>query len=99
MFGWLERELHRQRDLQDGVDADLVRDNRRRYKLSALLLGCAFLLSGILAKVGLPEPWQAIVVALTMALFVGGMIIGHWAWREWIFLRQPDPKEPPSLLK
>ncbi len=99
MWDWLDRYVQRQGDLRDGVDADLVRANRRRFKLSALLFGCAFLLFGIVAKVGLPETWRTVVVALTMAFFVGGMITGEWARQEQVFLDRPDPKEPPSLLK
>jgi hypothetical protein len=38
MSGWWERWQRRQCELTQGVDADLVRDNRRRYKLALGLL-------------------------------------------------------------
>jgi hypothetical protein len=47
MLEWLDRWQQRQRELQNGADADLVRDNRRRWKYSLALFVCSFSLIGI----------------------------------------------------
>src|SRR5579872_2069821 len=53
MLRWLERRWQRQRELQQGVDADLVRENRRRWKLIWCLFACGFILLGIEVEVAL----------------------------------------------
>src|SRR5215472_19175587 len=99
MWEWLERWQQRQRELRQGVDADLVRDNRRRWKLSWFLFGCSFLLIGIQAGIKFPEPWHRVAVAITMVFFVGGLFFGQWARAEESFLDRPNPKGPPKLWK
>jgi hypothetical protein len=99
MWDWFERRLQRQRELQQGADADLLRDNRRRWKLCSSLFGCSLLLLGIQAAVKLSDPWHGIAVALTMGCFLAGFLLGHWARAEKSFLERPNPKEPPSLWK
>jgi hypothetical protein len=85
--------------MEQGVDADLVHANRRRWKLCAFLFGLAFLSLGILAVAKFEGTLSQIAVAITMVLFFGAMILGHWA-RSWdAFLNKPDPKEPPRLWR
>jgi len=99
MWQWLERGLHRQLEIEQGADADLFRNNRRRWKLSWSLLGCFFLLMGVQAVVALNGRWQAVAVAITMLFFVAGLLVAEWA-RAWeVFLDRPGPKEPPRLWK
>jgi hypothetical protein len=50
-MSWFERWSRRQDELAQGADADLVRDNRRRYRAGFLLLGFATLLSLLVSKV------------------------------------------------
>ena len=99
MWNWLERHLQRKLELQQGVDADLVRANRRRWRLCWSLFGLSFLLIGIQAKLRMSEPLQNVMLGLFAASFGGGLFLGHWARAERAFLNRPDPKEPPRLLK
>ena len=99
MLDWLDRWQQRHSELQNGADADLVRDNRRRWKFSLALLVCSFLLVGIQAAVKFPDPWHTIAVTLTIVFFVGGALLGRWARAERSFLDRPNPKEPPRLWK
>lgn len=99
MWEWLRRWQERQRELQQGVDADLVRDNRRRWKLCWCLFGCAFLLIGIQSVIKFSDPWHRVAVVLTMVFFAGGLLCGQWARAEQSFLDRPNPKEPPRLWK
>jgi len=50
-MNWLERWRQRQDLLSHGVDADLIRDNQKRYRVAFGLLGFGFLLSVLLSKV------------------------------------------------
>jgi hypothetical protein len=99
MWEWLGRWQQRQRELRQGVDAGLVRDNRRRWKLSWCLFGCSFLLIGIQAVARFSEPWHRTAIVLTMVCLAGGLFFGHWARAEESFLERPNPKEPPRLWK
>ena len=97
MLDWLDRWQQRQRELQNGADADLVRDNRRLWKFSLALLVCSFLLIGIQAAVKFSDPWHTIAVTLTMVFLVGGVVLGRWASAQESFLNRPNPKERPRL--
>jgi hypothetical protein len=99
MLEWLDRWQQRQRELQNDADADLVRDNRRRWKYSLALFVCSFSLIGIQVAVNLPGPWHTFAVTLTMVFLVGGLLLGHWARPEGSFLNRPNPEEPPRLWK
>jgi hypothetical protein len=99
MWDWLERRQRRQRELRQGTDADLVRANRRRWKLSWSLFVASFLLIGIQAAVKLSDPWHDVAVGLFVVCLGGGLVLGHWARAEQTFLERPDPKEPPKLWK
>jgi hypothetical protein len=99
MWDWLERWQQRQHELQQGVDADLVRANRRRWKLSWSLFAASFLLIGIQAKVNLSNAWREVALCLFMACLGGALVLGHWARAEQAFLDHPDPKKPPKLWK
>lgn len=99
MWDWFERSQRRERDLQQGVDADLVRDNRRRWKFAGALFGCAFAVIGIDAALHLPPAWHRVATWLFGILFVGSLLFAEWARAESAFLNKPDPKEPPRLWK
>jgi hypothetical protein len=99
MWNWFERSGQRQRDLDRGVDADLVRDNRKKWKLCYWLLGCGFALMGVNAMVHLTGVWDHIAIALTMASVIGGVLVGQLARAESGFLSKPDTKEPPRIWK
>lgn len=99
MWNWLKRQEERQRDLERGVDADLVRDNEKRSRLSlcAWLIGCAL----VLAANYLPVPkWAQVAIRFVgFGLLVGGYVSSRWARREKAFLDKPDPEEPPRLFR
>ena len=99
MWNWIHRWQQRQRDLQQGVDADLVQSNRRRWKLCACLFGLAFASFGLQASVKFTGFLNQIAVGITMLLFVAAMLMCNWAraWGE--FLDRADPKEAPKLWK
>jgi hypothetical protein len=99
MLRWLERRWQRQRELQQGVDADLVRDNRRRWKLTGCLFACGFALLGIQSLVTLRGSWHDAAVVVTLFFFGAGLVLGQWSRAEQAFLDRPDPKEPPKLWK
>lgn len=99
MFQYLQRMHQRQRELRLGVDADLVRDNRRRWKQCLVFFGCGFATLGVYAHVTLRGFWQDVAVTVIMLFFATAMFLGYWARAEHLFLNRPDPKEPPRLWK
>ena len=97
MFDWFVRQQKRQRELEQGADADLVRANGRRATLSFCLYGAAVLIFAVTKS--LSDPWhRTFTVAATVCL-VFGFFLGLWARVERTFLNQPEPKEPPRLWK
>jgi hypothetical protein len=99
MWDYLERIRKRYVDLAQGADADLVKDNKRRWKWSAIIAGCGLLLLGVLAYVKLPQPWSKLISIIAGILTIGGLMLGRYAllWDGIIY--RPDPKGPPSLFK
>jgi hypothetical protein len=82
-----------------GADADLVRDNNKRWKFSFLASACGLLLLGILIYVKLPGPSQKIVATIAAITIIGGLMLARWA-RAWdSIIYRPDPKGPLSPLK
>ena len=99
MWDWFQRRMQRDRELQAGVDADLVRDNNQRWKWSAIISGCGLLILVFLNYVKLAAPWSKIVAAVAGVLTIGGLILGRFALLWDGFIGRPDPKRPPSLFK
>jgi hypothetical protein len=98
-MNWLERWRQRQDLLSHGVDADLIRDNQKRYRLAFGLLGFGFLLGVLLSKVRLAETVRLIVSVIAGACFLVGFVLAAWAKQEATFLNKPDPEEPPKIFK
>jgi len=99
VLDWFRRSAARRRDLARGVDADLVRDADKRFRLALYLLGPGFLLVLILSNVHFEGFLRAAGSATAAVLLSGGMFLGWWSRVERGFLNKPDPKEPPSLFK
>ena len=98
-MGWIRRQAQRDQDLQSGVDADLIQDNRRRFRLALLLIGFAVFLT-LVDRVLQPQGWlRNVVVWIAGGCAIAGFIGLRWAFAESSFLHNPDPKEPPSLFK
>jgi hypothetical protein len=98
-MSWLRRKLQRRYDLARGVDADLVRANRKKWKLAAALLGLAFLIAWIAQKLPLSPAMHAALILAAGVLGIAASIFFEWAWREYLFLHKPDPEPPPSIFK
>lgn len=98
-MNWLERRIRRQTELAQGIDADLVRDNRKRYKFAIGLLSFAVLLSFLTSKVHLAEPLRPFVGAIAGCSGVAGLVLLVWARQEEIVLNKPDPEDPPNIFK
>ena len=99
MLDWLARREQRRRDLTSGADADLVHENRRRFRFSLCQVGAAFLLSWS-RKVLHMEGWLSeVILCVAIAGLIGGFIGMKWAREESKFLGPSDPEEPPRVFK
>jgi protein-S-isoprenylcysteine O-methyltransferase Ste14 len=99
MSGYLRRWSQRQRDLSRGVDAGLVRDNRKRYKVAFGLVALGLLLAMLGSKVHTPSLVHWMLVVAGGVSVVVGFLMGMWAQQESAFLSKPDPEEPPTIFK
>jgi hypothetical protein len=99
MWNWLKRRDDRQRDLENGIDADLVGDDRRRWS-HALRLWLAGTLLFVVERY-LPIPgWAHLSVRFAaVACIILGFFLSKWASQERAFLGKPDPEAPPKLFK
>jgi hypothetical protein len=99
MWNWWRRQRERDRELEAGVDAHLVRANRRRFRACLALMAGAFLLAWIRGALRL-NGWLGDALLWTAMIgLVAGLIGLRWAGEESKFLRRPDPEKPPSLFK
>ena len=94
--GWGQE---RQRELDRGVDADLVDDNRRRFWLALVLLAVGFLLAWLGVRIGFSHILRVIVVGTGVVSLIVGSLMAGWARWEWNFLHQANPEDPPSIIK
>jgi uncharacterized membrane protein len=85
--------------LPDGVNADLWRDNRRRWKISILLIAISVVVAFVMAGSRPTGVVKNVFVGGVMAFFIAGIVGLRWAGQEAYFLRKPEPKEPPSFWK
>jgi len=83
----------------DGVNADLWRDNRRRWKISILLLAMGVLIAFVTPNLRLTGIAENILLGIWIVLSGAGMFGLRWASAESAFLSKPEPKEPPSLWR
>ena len=99
MPGWFQRWQQRRQELEEGVDADLVQANRRRFMIGFGLIGLAVLLSLLSAE---PHLASMMVNALRIGAGISGVVgivIAKWAQFEHSFLTRPDPEGPPEIFK
>jgi hypothetical protein len=96
---WWERWQERQEELAQGADADLVRDNRRKWRLGWGLSSFALLLLFVLAKVPVCRPLQLILGVVALVSVIIGGLVSSWARAESRFLNRPDREKPPSIFK
>jgi hypothetical protein len=98
MSSW-QRWIQRQQELDQGADAGLIRDNRRKFWWSDGLLGLALLLGYLVSK---NPDWgllRSIMKAIAIVLGIAGFVLRKWASQERWFLHSPDPEKPPSIFK
>jgi len=99
MWKGLKQLDERQRDLERGVDADLVRDNRRRWSHALILWLAGTLLFVVERYLPIPGWAQLSVRFAAFACIILGVFLSKWSSQERAFLNKPDPKEPPKLFK
>jgi hypothetical protein len=99
MSSWFERWRQRQREIIQGVDADLFSDNDKRYRLGFGLLGLGFVLSLFAVKFHIPSALRMIVRGIASVSFLAGLLLVGWARQQADFLNKPDPEEPPRIFK
>jgi hypothetical protein len=98
-MSWFERLSRRQDELAKGADADLVRDNRKRYVLALSLLGLALLLALVVSKVELGKELRLVIRIVSGVSGLAGGLLFTWARQEEFFLNKPDPEAPPKIFK
>lgn len=98
-MSWLQRVRQRHYDLAHGADADLVRENRKRFFHSAVLICTAALLLWIATKLPLPHFARLGAAVLAILCFLVGVVLFYWACAEHRFLDKPDPEPPPSIFQ
>ena len=98
-MNWFERWRQREFELARGVDADLVADNQKRYRLASMLLAFGFALGLMVSKVHLRSTLHLIVVVIATVCLIGGFALAAWARQESAFLRKPEAENPPKIFK
>jgi hypothetical protein len=79
--------------MSDGVNADLWRTNRRRWKISFGLLALSVLLGLYLGVARLEGLVKAVLVSAASLAFLAGVVGLHWARREFSFLRRSESED------
>ncbi|HTZ33282.1 MAG TPA: hypothetical protein VMH31_12550 [Methylomirabilota bacterium] len=99
MANWLERRVQRQAELQNGADADLIRENRARARIGVASLLAGLGLSWIQHQLHVTGVLGTIFVLVGMALWLYGIVTLAWARQQSILLDKPEPKKPPSITQ
>jgi hypothetical protein len=99
MSSWLERRRQRQHELDSGVDADLIFDNRKRNRLAAALMASGSLLGLLSSSSYIPSLLRLVVKGSAVLAFVPGFLLFLWAKQAAVFLHKPDAEKPPEIFK
>jgi hypothetical protein len=99
MRGWFQRRSQRRHDLTRGVDADLVRDNRKRFKIAFGLIGLGILLALLGGELHTANLLHWVLLDTGGVSVLAGFLLAIWAREESAFLTKPDPEEPPTIFK
>ena len=89
----------RQRELAEGADADLVQANRRRFRFAYGLIGLAFGLGLLDARLHLPHVLDIVLGCAAVVSGLAGIVMAKWAQQEDVFLKRPEPEGPPTIFK
>ncbi len=98
-MNWWDRWRRRQNQLAQGVDADLVRENQKRYRFAFGLLTFAFALSLLVSKIHLQAALRIVVSVVATVCGVAGFALLAWSRQDAAFLGKPEPEEPPKIFK
>jgi len=98
MANWLRRWTQRQRDLENGVDADLVRasDRTLRFAFCLLLAGGVLQASRLLTT---PTWFTKTANIISICLLLLGAVLMRVSSAQRSYLDKPDPEPPQSLFK
>lgn len=99
MRGWWQRWSQRQRDLARGVDADLVRENGKRYKVAVGLIVLGLLLALLGGKLHTASVLHWVLLDTGGVFAIVGSLTAICAREQSAFLTKPDPEEPPTIFK
>jgi hypothetical protein len=99
MSGWVERWRNRHRELANGVDAELVQANRRRFRVAFALIGLAFVVGLLDARLHLPHVLDVVLRCAAAVAGVVGIVMAKWAQQEDTFLKRPESEGPPTIFK
>jgi UDP-N-acetylmuramyl pentapeptide phosphotransferase/UDP-N-acetylglucosamine-1-phosphate transferase len=99
MNNWWQRSEQRRRELAQGVDADLVQANRKRFWTSLCLIGIAGIVGVIDSRLNLPRALHLILRCAAVVFGLVGIVMAKWAQHEHEFLTSPDPEKPPTVFK
>ena len=100
MANWLKRWSQRQHDLENGVDADLVRANNRTLRFGSCLLLAGSLLVALASRLLTMPTWftkTAKIISVSL-LLLGAVLVRVSSAQRW-YLNKPDPEPPQSLFK
>lgn len=99
MAGWFQRVAKRRYELAQGTDADLMKSNRRRFKVAFGLIGLAFVLGLSCSKLHLPAKLRTVFGVAAAVSGIIGFVLAKWAQHEHDFLTDPDPEGPPEIFR
>jgi hypothetical protein len=98
-MNWLERWRQRQNQLAQGVDANLVRENQKRYRFAFGLLAFGFALGLLVSKIHFQVALRIGVSVVATVCGLAGFALAAWSRQEAAFLSKPDSEEPPKIFK
>jgi hypothetical protein len=96
---WASLRMYDRRSSAEETNADLRRDNRRRWKISTKLLALSLLIVAISSELPRSSALDKIPFAIFIISYGGGMMGLYLARGESAFLNKPDPSEAPQWWK
>jgi hypothetical protein len=96
---WLERWQQRQYEIAQGADANLIRENVKRFRWSGGLFVAGGLLAWVAGRFQLAHALHVAAYCLAVLLLIASWVLFSWARAQDGLLRRPDPEGPPSILK
>jgi len=76
-----------------------MQSNGRRFRVAFSLIGLAFVLGLIDAKLPFPPMLEVAIRIVVGISGIVGIVLAKWAQHEHAFLTRPDPDRPPEIFK